>query len=234
MPSLQVCAVSLLPGPFLPALSLLNFSNTLRMLTPEFTQAVDALIQDTTISNKDLNLRASQYLRRCTNEELGGPPWARRIRKESPGASFSTSRFITRLHNAANELKMPAAKRYICATICVCAERVIPGAAGTEGFIQALDEVTTVWTAFLLWPSESVLWVIPPYLPAHRALQVYACGAAPDLNPKRVPYVPALGFIYAENPPETEADWEGLPADVRQAKVRERDWRAQVRKPASR
>ncbi|PIL26333.1 hypothetical protein GSI_12089 [Ganoderma sinense ZZ0214-1] len=176
------------------------------MLTAEFTEAVDALIQDTSLSNKALKARALRYLSLLPKDKLSGPPWAQRIQKAIPKAAvFSTFHLFVALYAVADELKLVAGKRYVSATICACYDRAISAAPvgsehenqSTTNLIQALDEVASTWAAFVLWPF-------------------YAHGADINLNPAPGE---TLAF-WKDPPPRTESE--------RLKKLQQRRWKEQV------
>ena len=170
-----------LPGSYHPRNSLVssdsgpNFGNWLicshvsGMWTAEFTEAVDTLIRDTSISDDALHARARQCLDLLTESnpgQLGGPLWARRIQTVIPQIpAFSTFRLFNALYTTADKLRLVAGKRYVSATICACRDRTIPGAVSPDGqwtnLVQALDDVASTWAAFVLWPCESTFRYLP-------------------------------------------------------------------------
>nr|VWP01235.1 NAD-dependent protein deacylase (EC (Regulatory protein SIR2 homolog) [Ganoderma boninense] len=177
------------------------------MLTAEFTEAVDALIQDTSLPNNALNARARRYLKLVTDLQLRGPPWAARIQTAIPKVpAFCTLQLIASLYAVADELKLVAGKRYVSATICVCGDRTIPAAMGApEGqsitnLVQALDAIASTWAAFLLWPF-------------------YVHGADRNLNSS-----PGDPQAFSSGPPpQNESEWVEKHQLVRDQQRREKE-----------
>ncbi|KAM5539562.1 hypothetical protein V8D89_006671 [Ganoderma adspersum] len=129
-------------------------------LTPEFTQAVDNLIRDVTVSDTTLHSRAQQYLDvlKGTNHVQHYPAWAERIHQASSyPPPFTTPRLFNTVYQVADELGLVAGRRYVSAAICVCAEHAARADAGTgpderAALVRAFHELSSTWAAFLLWP----------------------------------------------------------------------------------
>ena len=131
------------------------------MLPAEFIEAADALTQDPDISDDTLYTHAIQYLdvlAASDSAQLSGPSWAERIQKVIPEIpAFSTLRLFQALYYTADELGLASGKRYVSATICACGDRVTLAAVGDAtkpDLVQALDDVSSIWAAFVLWPCE--------------------------------------------------------------------------------
>ena len=140
------------------------------MRTAEFTEAVDTLVRDASISDDALHARARQCLDLLTESnpaQLTGPPWAQRIQSVIPQMpAFSTLRLFNALYTTADKLRLVAGKRYVSATICACRDRTTPGAVSPDAgqwtdLVQALDDIASTWAAFVLWPCESTLRYLP-------------------------------------------------------------------------
>lgn len=91
------------------------------MLTAEFTQAVDAHPSESNPAHLPVS----------------GPPWAQCIQKAIPQyLTFSTLHLLRALYFVADELGLAAGKRYVSASIRVCANRAAPvnseGQSATE------------------------------------------------------------------------------------------------------
>ena len=140
-------------------------------LTPDFSRAVDNLIQDAALSDSTLHSRAARYLDVFRDSNLKtshgsvhpGPLWAERIYKTSPlSPSFTTPRLFSAMYEVADELGLVAGRRYVSAAVCACGEHATQadGTAGPESTEQAdlvraeLHRLSSTWAAFLLWPCE--------------------------------------------------------------------------------
>ena len=215
------------------------------MLTAEFTQAVDALIQDASLSDDALHTRAHQSLETLadssqsspTHLPVNGPPWARRIQEAIPQyPTFSTLHLLRALYFIADELGLVAGKRYVSASICVCADRA--ALLNSEGqstdseanlhlhLVEALDDLASTWVAFVLWPCESLSFrmrlALVPMTP--RLCAVYAHGVDDNLNSGRDRHWkfwqdPTLG--------ESNPGSEGMTPE-QYNRVQQRRWKAEV------
>ena len=161
------------------------------MLTAEFTQVVDALIQDASLSDDALCARAHHSLEvlaessESNSAHLNGPPWARRIQKAIPQCpAFSTLHLLRALYFVADELGLVAGKRYVSASICVCADRA--AAVNPQGqwtaetnlrLVGALDDLASTWAAFVLWPCESTVPSLSPVVSPSRTHDIaFVCS----------------------------------------------------------
>ena len=140
-------------------------------LTPDFSRAVDNLIQDAALSDSTLHSRAARYLDDFSESNFEasqgfvhpGPPWAERIHKVSPLSSpFTTWSLFCAMYEVADELGLVAGRRYVSAAVCACGEHATRAddAAGPQSTEQAdlvraaLHQLSSTWAAFLLWPCE--------------------------------------------------------------------------------
>ncbi|KAM5539560.1 hypothetical protein V8D89_006669 [Ganoderma adspersum] len=134
-------------------------------LTTDFTEAVDNLTQDATLTDTTLHSRAQGYLEVFNDASTGaqvnlGPAWAERIHEASPlYHPFSTPSLFNAMYEVADELGLVAGRRYVSAAICVCGEHAAraDGAADLESkpqaaLVRALHQLSSTWMAFLFWP----------------------------------------------------------------------------------
>ena len=167
-------------------------------LTPDFSRAVDNLIQDAALSDSTLHSRAARYLDVFRDSNLKtshgsvhpGPLWAERIYKTSPlSPSFTTPRLFSAMYEVADELGLVAGRRYVSAAICVCGEHAAPvdgdGAAGGARALNldseqadlvraVLHQLSSLWAAFVLWPCEYSVLTLPCALQAHILMSDHA------------------------------------------------------------
>ncbi|PIL26573.1 hypothetical protein GSI_12331 [Ganoderma sinense ZZ0214-1] len=114
-------------------------------VTAEFTQAVDNLIQDSSVLDAALHSRAQQYLE-VFNESSSfqvqhGPAWAERIYRASPHLPLFTSLgLFNAMYLIADELGLGAGKR-----VKRGRQRVWLGPSMTS-------RRPVTWAAFVLWP----------------------------------------------------------------------------------
>ncbi len=109
----------------------------------DFKRHVHTLLNDTAVSDNELEVRAREHLSRVLDDPLVAPynklPWNIDTSKNLISANFSTKRAFEAMYTTAADLGLETGGRYVSACICACA---LPSRLGPSLPILPIEVVT--------------------------------------------------------------------------------------------
>ncbi|KAM5542143.1 hypothetical protein V8D89_004016 [Ganoderma adspersum] len=133
------------------------------LLDDTFRQDLEAMAQDSTLSDSALHNDAERHLKvlaLSSFTDINQPPWVRRIQPFwGFPITYTSSKLFDALYQTADELGFICGRRYVSAAVCLCAYRteIEVGTAPLEDApkrkAEALSQLASEWIAFMLWSS---------------------------------------------------------------------------------
>lgn len=156
----------------LPAASSPESTNSYVFSVPEEYSALGNVVKEILDSKaaehevQNLCAQARKHLTIFDNplySSLDTPEWVRHALEHAYGPLRPTFRQLTvrkllkAMCDTAEDLGLESGKRYVTAAICTCAIRTGKAEQKELELAQHLQRLTSIWAAFLLWPSTSIV-----------------------------------------------------------------------------